>query len=469
MDKWVVTMLAMRRVGFTLFVVGLIGASLQLFAATAVQADTPTTYTLTNSTTITASGTQLQTYCGGVVTLKAASGKTSFTGTCSKAGETWRIDNFSDFGGLTYKATFTDVTTGGSTNIDVVKNGVKLPIGLAAGSFILTSPTNVSVTGIPSGACGGTLNLTSPAGLNTFTGSCTVNGVTGTIVLDSFTDPTPSSNAYAAVATITSSDGSPSYTANVSVIKNGVKLPGVGVADKYVVTDPNTISVSGGQIAQLCGGNGTFTWQDSHINSNGVVSNIFSGYTLSCAGASPVLGGLTCGLKNVPATTTVDPIPATIWCYGGSVPSSSIKISNPGKLQLTNGPVTPPGPGSIGGSGGTGDPLLNGKPVCIALPILASTKTDQGACPAGQVQVTNSGPGGAIIVYLKWVLRLFNLAIGGVIVLVLVISGIQYITSAADPARVKGAKKRIEQAVTALVLYMFMFAILNFLVPGGIL
>ncbi len=98
--------------------------------------------------------------------------------------------------------------------------------------------------------------------------------------------------------------------------------------------------------------------------------------------------------------------------------------------------------------------------VTIALPILSGGAT----C----VQ-NDQGTGGAIVNYLRDILKLVGTAVGLVIVLMLIIAGIQYITSAGDSGRVKGAKDRIVGAITALILFMFMVAILQFLVPGGIL
>jgi len=106
-------------------------------------------------------------------------------------------------------------------------------------------------------------------------------------------------------------------------------------------------------------------------------------------------------------------------------------------------------------------------PVCVALTIKPGP---QGKCPAGQVEIPNvPGSGGAIIYYLKEALFLINSLIGGIIILVLVVAGIQYITSAGEPANVKSAKGRVMNAVIALVLYLMMMAILNFLIPGGLL
>ena len=106
--------------------------------------------------------------------------------------------------------------------------------------------------------------------------------------------------------------------------------------------------------------------------------------------------------------------------------------------------------------------------VCIAIPVFPGE--GQGHCPSGQIQINNDpGSGGAAVAYLKLILRLINGAIGAIIIMMIVISGIQYITSTADPARVKAAKTRLQNAILALVLYMIMYAAIRFLVPGNIL
>jgi heme exporter protein D len=69
------------------------------------------------------------------------------------------------------------------------------------------------------------------------------------------------------------------------------------------------------------------------------------------------------------------------------------------------------------------------------------------------------------------IITLFNwLAVGvGVIVIVFVVVGaIQYITAAGNQEQAKKAIERIRNAVLALGLYMIMWALLNFLVPGGV-
>ncbi|MDF2461227.1 MAG: hypothetical protein K0S68_630 [Candidatus Saccharibacteria bacterium] len=105
-------------------------------------------------------------------------------------------------------------------------------------------------------------------------------------------------------------------------------------------------------------------------------------------------------------------------------------------------------------------PVVSVKPcVSIALPISGTSKC-----------VNNSSAnGGAIVNYLKTILKLLGGAIGLFIILMLIIAGIGYITSFGDPTQIKNSKGRVVNALTALLLYLMMFALLQFLVPGGIL
>ncbi|MDB5179191.1 MAG: hypothetical protein JWN01_1134 [Patescibacteria group bacterium] len=109
------------------------------------------------------------------------------------------------------------------------------------------------------------------------------------------------------------------------------------------------------------------------------------------------------------------------------------------------------------------------------------TKPAASTCPTGYIKIAlpfqkgkncvdnTPGSGGAIVAYLRMVLTLLAGAVGGVIMLMLVVAGIQYVTSVGDPTAIKSAKNRIVNAITGLVLFLMMYAILNFLVPGGIL
>ena len=76
--------------------------------------------------------------------------------------------------------------------------------------------------------------------------------------------------------------------------------------------------------------------------------------------------------------------------------------------------------------------------------------------------------GGVIVTYLKIILKFLSGGVGLVIVLMITIAAVQYITAAGQPEQVKAAKNRIQNALTALVLFLTAFAILNLIIPGGI-
>lgn len=105
------------------------------------------------------------------------------------------------------------------------------------------------------------------------------------------------------------------------------------------------------------------------------------------------------------------------------------------------------------------NPFGDAGPSCIpiALPISGTNKC-----------IDNPSEGGAILVYTKQAILLVSGMIGGIIVLMIIISGVQYIISMGNPTGIAGAKKRLTNAITALVIFIMAYAIINFLLPGGI-
>jgi hypothetical protein len=71
--------------------------------------------------------------------------------------------------------------------------------------------------------------------------------------------------------------------------------------------------------------------------------------------------------------------------------------------------------------------------------------------------------------YLDKFVLLLSTLIGVTVVLSLIVAGIQYSSSGGDPQKVTAAKSRITKTITALVAYVFLFALLQFLIPGGII
>ncbi len=59
--------------------------------------------------------------------------------------------------------------------------------------------------------------------------------------------------------------------------------------------------------------------------------------------------------------------------------------------------------------------------------------------------------------------------VGIAAVISIIFAGIQYASSADDPGTVSKAKQRIFNTLIGLVAYIFLFAFINYLVPGGIL
>lgn len=67
------------------------------------------------------------------------------------------------------------------------------------------------------------------------------------------------------------------------------------------------------------------------------------------------------------------------------------------------------------------------------------------------------------------IIRFLSAGVLFVLILMTVVAGIQYTTSNGDPGKVSQAKTKLLNIVIALFIYLFAFAIINYLVPGGFL
>lgn len=74
-----------------------------------------------------------------------------------------------------------------------------------------------------------------------------------------------------------------------------------------------------------------------------------------------------------------------------------------------------------------------------------------------------------IVEYIVLFSRVLSGIVGIVIVIMITIGGVQFSTARDNPQAVAAARGRIVNALLALVFYMFSFALLQWLVPGGIL
>lgn len=79
------------------------------------------------------------------------------------------------------------------------------------------------------------------------------------------------------------------------------------------------------------------------------------------------------------------------------------------------------------------------------------------------------GKGNPIIDLTFAVIRFLSIGVGIAVVGSLMFAGIQYTTSVGDPNSTAKAIERIKGTVIALLIYIFAFAIINWLVPRGLL
>lgn len=71
--------------------------------------------------------------------------------------------------------------------------------------------------------------------------------------------------------------------------------------------------------------------------------------------------------------------------------------------------------------------------------------------------------------YLVVVVRLLTSGVGIVIALMIAVSGVQYAAAGGNSQKIEAAKTKLVHTIEALVLFIFLVAIINFLIPGGLL
>jgi hypothetical protein len=82
---------------------------------------------------------------------------------------------------------------------------------------------------------------------------------------------------------------------------------------------------------------------------------------------------------------------------------------------------------------------------------------DKNACANGIYDLLNQA------------IAFLSAGIGIVVVIMIIVGGIQYSSAGGDPQKVAQAKSKITNALLALVAYIFLYAILDWLIPGGLL
>lgn len=73
-----------------------------------------------------------------------------------------------------------------------------------------------------------------------------------------------------------------------------------------------------------------------------------------------------------------------------------------------------------------------------------------------------------IIRYLIDIINVLSGLVGIIVIIMIIIGGIQYTSAGDNPEKIQAAKGKIANALVALLVFIFMFAFLQWVVPGGI-
>jgi hypothetical protein len=84
-------------------------------------------------------------------------------------------------------------------------------------------------------------------------------------------------------------------------------------------------------------------------------------------------------------------------------------------------------------------------------------------CSTGDDVKTN-----VIYIYLKAIINFLAIGVGLAVAISIAIGGFGYITSEGNPQKLSAAKNRLFHAVVALLLFILMYSLLQFLIPGGL-
>lgn len=133
-------------------------------------------------------------------------------------------------------------------------------------------------------------------------------------------------------------------------------------------------------------------------------------------------------------------------------------------------PATPTAPGgqapssSTNASGSTQDPLGNNVGGESKKPEHPTVKRDSNAFK----ETDCSDRSCALYKDLNLIISFLAAGVGVIVVIMIIVGGIQYSAAGGDPQKVSAAKTKIFNAVLALVTFIFLYAILDWLIPGGL-
>ncbi len=98
----------------------------------------------------------------------------------------------------------------------------------------------------------------------------------------------------------------------------------------------------------------------------------------------------------------------------------------------------------------------------------AAFLTSRPAAAIGSCPPSNDLKHNCIVTDLNDIINFLSAGVGIVVVGTIVVAGIQYTTAGENATKVEEAKKRIISGIVALVAFLLTFAVLQWLIPGGL-
>lgn len=100
--------------------------------------------------------------------------------------------------------------------------------------------------------------------------------------------------------------------------------------------------------------------------------------------------------------------------------------------------------------------------------IAPNVKAESSNTPVTLIAQTLDSDGQKLVNWINDAVNLLSALTGVVITGSIIAAGIQYSTAGGNPQAAAAAKKRVSNAATALLAFVFMYAFLQWIVPGGI-
>jgi len=181
--------------------------------------------------------------------------------------------------------------------------------------------------------------------------------------------------------------------------------------------------------------------------------------------------GLTITLLVLLVFTQSSPVNAAVCNNGETTPSLPSNIPEADRQTAAEAYCAEEGRGGVAGSGngqGSLSPSDNSTSVNDEGGT-ARTDINKDQCTAGEGEALRADDDCLILKYVVIGINFLSALAGMVIIASIMFAGFQYMTAQDNAGQIEQARKRIIMALTALVLFIFMYALLNFLVPGGVL